>query len=340
MADIRLICVREDVALAEALAEAFDAAGYSIDETPSDPGLDAAGAGVLLWSQAAIKTPAFRNAAQGAIDSGKAVIANFTGSRLPPVVRTSPVFDLKGWDGDPDDPRLDALSHAVENLVSATPAETVAPASSPVRMPAQPVSPREELAYADEAVKAEAEETAEDASDLSHIRVETPAARSRAVASMLAAVVVLGAGLATAGYYGRHLIMPTFARFINAITPRSAPRPAPEIAPETATVPLPRNFTPIETLPTPNTTLATPSGTPTAFTAIPTATATTSHPPPPVVHHTPPRRHTPPAHTTMRPRTLHTQPSTHQRTPPPVTSWDRHAPASAPPKPSAGGPPE
>src|SRR5262249_56531923 len=78
------------------------------------------------------------HAAQAAIDSGKAVIANTTGAGLPPIVRASPVFDLAGWSGDPDAPVLDQLAHAVEELAARAAA---APASAPPQPAPAPPPP-------------------------------------------------------------------------------------------------------------------------------------------------------------------------------------------------------
>src|SRR5262249_47927907 len=140
---LRIICVGDDVVLAEALAEAFSAAGFSIDEQGSDATLAHVSAGLLLWSKAAIRTPAFRSAAQAAIDSGKAVIAHVTGAALPPIVRASPVFDLSRWNGDPEAPVLDQIAQAVEQLVSAKPAPAPpeqAPPPAPEQTPAAQTS--------------------------------------------------------------------------------------------------------------------------------------------------------------------------------------------------------
>ncbi|MEQ1492329.1 MAG: hypothetical protein ABL932_17435 [Terricaulis sp.] len=60
MADVLIVCVREDEPQAKALADMFEAAGFSIGGAPnSDGALRSSGAGVVVWSQASIRSRPF-----------------------------------------------------------------------------------------------------------------------------------------------------------------------------------------------------------------------------------------------------------------------------------------
>ena len=64
MADVLIVCVREDEPQAKALADMFEAAGFSIGGAPnSDGALRSSGAGVVVWSQASIRSRPFLDAA-------------------------------------------------------------------------------------------------------------------------------------------------------------------------------------------------------------------------------------------------------------------------------------
>jgi len=119
MADVLFVFVREDAARAQALAALFAAADHEVGDGPVDnAALELCGAGVVLWSRAAIGSKPFLAAAQRALDSGKGVVASL--GQPPPawVVGNAPTFDLSGWTGDPDDERLDPLFMAVDYRVA------------------------------------------------------------------------------------------------------------------------------------------------------------------------------------------------------------------------------
>jgi outer membrane biosynthesis protein TonB len=143
MADVLIVCVREDEPQAKALANMFEAAGFSIGGAPSnDAALRSSGAGVVVWSQASIRSRPFLDAAQRVINSGKAVVASLIEPPPPSSIGDSPAFDLSRWDGDPNDPSLDSLFFAVDRMVntaraavSASPAQPPAPAYEPPPAP-------------------------------------------------------------------------------------------------------------------------------------------------------------------------------------------------------------
>ncbi len=119
MADVLIVCVREDEPQAKALADMFEAAGFSIGGAPSSDGaLRSSGAGVVVWSQASIRSRPFLDAAQRVINANKAVVASLIEPPPPSSIGESPAFDLSRWDGDPNDPALDPLFFAVDRMVN------------------------------------------------------------------------------------------------------------------------------------------------------------------------------------------------------------------------------
>jgi protein TonB len=131
MADVLIVCVREDEPKAKALAEMFEAAGFSIGGAPSsDAALRSSGAGLVVWSQASIRSRPFLDASQRVINAEKAVVASLIEPPPPSSIGDSPVFDLSRWNGDPNDPALDPLFFAVDRMVNAARAQVSA---APVR---------------------------------------------------------------------------------------------------------------------------------------------------------------------------------------------------------------
>ncbi len=120
MADVLIVCVREDEPQAKALAEMFEAAGFSIGGAPSSDGaLRSSGAGLVVWSQASIRSRPFLDAAQRVINANKAVVASLIDPPPPSSIGDALAFDLSRWDGDPNDPALDPLFFAVDRMVNA-----------------------------------------------------------------------------------------------------------------------------------------------------------------------------------------------------------------------------
>lgn len=139
MADVLIVCVREDEPQAKALAEMFEAAGFSIGGAPSsDAALRSSGAGVIVWSQASIRSRPFLDAAQRVINAGKAVVASLIEPPPPSSIGDAPAFDLSQWPGDPDDPGLDPLFFAVDRMVTSARAAVGAPAAQPAPAPFDP----------------------------------------------------------------------------------------------------------------------------------------------------------------------------------------------------------
>lgn len=139
MADVLIVCVREDEPQAKALADMFEAAGFTIGGAPSgDAALRSSGAGVVVWSQASIRSRPFLDAAQRVINANKAVVASLIEPPPPSSIGDALAFDLSRWSGDPDDPSLDPLFFAVDRMVNAARAAVGAPAAEPAPQAFEP----------------------------------------------------------------------------------------------------------------------------------------------------------------------------------------------------------
>ncbi|MGE0046670.1 MAG: hypothetical protein AB7T08_13020, partial [Hyphomonadaceae bacterium] len=119
MADVLIVCVREDEPLAKAFADMFERAGLHVGGAPGAEDLRACGAALVVWSQASIRSRAFLDAAQRAVNAGKAVVACLIAPPPAASINHAPAFDLSHWQGDPDDPALDPLFFAVDRMVAA-----------------------------------------------------------------------------------------------------------------------------------------------------------------------------------------------------------------------------
>lgn len=132
MADVLIVCVREDELQAKALADMFERAGFTVGGAPaSDGALRSTGAGVIVWSQASIRSRPFLDAAQRVIDAEKAVVASLIDPPPPDSIGDAPAFALNGWTGDPEDPALDPLFFAVDRMVNSQRASVGATPTQP-----------------------------------------------------------------------------------------------------------------------------------------------------------------------------------------------------------------
>src|SRR5262249_14211787 len=143
MADVLIVCVREDEPQAKGLAEMFEAAGFTIGGAPSsDAALRSSGAGVVVWSQASIRSRPFLDAAQRVINADKAVVASLIEPPPPSSIGDAPAFDLSMWRGDPNDSALDPLFFAVDRMVNSQRASVGAPEPDEDEPPPLPRSMR------------------------------------------------------------------------------------------------------------------------------------------------------------------------------------------------------
>jgi protein TonB len=139
MADVLIVCVREDEPQAKALADMFEAAGFSIGGAPTNDGaLRSSGAGVIVWSRSSIRSRPFLDAAQRVVNAGKGVVASLIEPPPPSSVGDSATFDLSSWNGDAEDPQLDPLFFAVDRMVNNARAAVGAPAAEPAPQSFEP----------------------------------------------------------------------------------------------------------------------------------------------------------------------------------------------------------
>jgi hypothetical protein len=109
----------------------FERAGLHVGGAPGAPDdMRSCGAALVVWSQASIRSRAFLDAAQRAVNAGKAVVACLIAPPPPASINHAPAFDLSQWTGDPDDPVLDPLFFAVDRMVAA--ARAAAGVAAPV----------------------------------------------------------------------------------------------------------------------------------------------------------------------------------------------------------------
>lgn len=121
MTDVILICVRSDLACAEALGSVLQAHGLRVgDATAQDYG-----AALILWSEAAGESEAFLRAARKVIASGDAMIASLCECEIPQG-DDLPMFDISHWRGDPDDAVIEPLKHALRAKRQARPGPVLA----------------------------------------------------------------------------------------------------------------------------------------------------------------------------------------------------------------------
>ncbi|MEZ5970633.1 MAG: hypothetical protein R3C31_02340 [Hyphomonadaceae bacterium] len=104
MAGVVFVFVREDSSEVEALAEAFEDAGYSITSG------NRADLYVVVWSRSALRSEILRAAAQDVLRTGCAVVAALFAPPTRGEASGAPIIDLSQWDGVD----LDALAPLLE----------------------------------------------------------------------------------------------------------------------------------------------------------------------------------------------------------------------------------
>lgn len=116
MADVLMVCVREDVACAEQLADIFDARGLSIGD---DRDIEEGGVGLVLISPAALRCTAFIEAAERVLNAGEAIAVRVDTAINEDALGDVAVFDLSDWDGAEEDSVAQALVAEIERLRAA-----------------------------------------------------------------------------------------------------------------------------------------------------------------------------------------------------------------------------
>lgn len=127
MADVLLVCVREDVVFAQELADELDARNYSVGDNRALPG---AGVGLVVISRAALKSPAFVDAAESVLNACDCVIVCLDMTLPAEAVGDVKVFEV--WDGADEGAVSDALAeverlHALQLVLDAPGAAPEAP---------------------------------------------------------------------------------------------------------------------------------------------------------------------------------------------------------------------
>jgi hypothetical protein len=117
MADVHFICMRDASARVERLARLMEARGWSIGGPP-DNDLIALGAaaGLVVWSDAAIRSRPFLTAAQRL--AGKGLILRLVDAPLPDSLRFWPAIDLLDWTSEPDDLALAPVLTGIADIMS------------------------------------------------------------------------------------------------------------------------------------------------------------------------------------------------------------------------------
>jgi hypothetical protein len=125
MAGVVFVFVREDASEVETLAEALDEAGHAIT------GSENAELCVVVWSRRALRSAAFRAAADNALRTGRAIVAALFAAPTRDDVFGAPVVDLSQWDGvDPS--ALDPLFMAADDMLHPIEVKVIALPSRPV----------------------------------------------------------------------------------------------------------------------------------------------------------------------------------------------------------------
>ncbi|MFZ4121700.1 MAG: TonB family protein [Caulobacterales bacterium] len=116
MSRVLFLSVERDAAAIAPLAEVFARAKFSVGiASPDAPPPVHDGAWVIVWSQSAIRSRTFLEAAHVVASGGRSVMACLI---PPPPAGSFPtaMFDLSLWDGDPEDPSIDPLFFHIEKL--------------------------------------------------------------------------------------------------------------------------------------------------------------------------------------------------------------------------------
>ena len=124
MTDVFISYKREDKAYAKVLAERLTRRGldvwWDVDLLPGDRFTDEvmavikrANLAVVLWSERSVQSHWVRAEARSALDRGILIPARLDDAELPLPFNDVHTFDLRGWRGEPDDPRLAAFVDVV-----------------------------------------------------------------------------------------------------------------------------------------------------------------------------------------------------------------------------------
>ena len=117
MADISLVCMREDAYKADQLAGALERYGFSVCRSASVfENFQGYGAVIVLLSPGAARSDLVMATAQRAIDYGKLIPVFVNLCRLPDRLAGVALHDLSQWDGAEDDRVVQAIAYHAQRL--------------------------------------------------------------------------------------------------------------------------------------------------------------------------------------------------------------------------------
>ena len=117
MADISLVCMREDGYRADQLASALERYGFSVCRSASVfEDFHGYGAVIVLLSPGAARSELVMGTAQRAMDYGKLIPVFVNLCRLPDRLSGVALHDLSAWDGAEDDHVVQAIAYHAQRL--------------------------------------------------------------------------------------------------------------------------------------------------------------------------------------------------------------------------------
>lgn len=117
MADISLVCMREDAYKADQLAGALERYGFSVCRSASVfEDFQGYGAVIVLLSPGAARSDLVMGTAQRAMDYGKLIPVFVNLCRLPDRLAGVALHDLSSWDGAEDDRVVQAIAYHAQRL--------------------------------------------------------------------------------------------------------------------------------------------------------------------------------------------------------------------------------
>lgn len=117
MADISLVCMREDAYKADQLAGALERYGFSVCRSASVfEDFQGYGAVIVLLSPGAARSDLVMGTAQRAMDYGKLIPVFVNLCRLPDRLAGVALHDLSQWDGAEDDRVVQAIAYHAQRL--------------------------------------------------------------------------------------------------------------------------------------------------------------------------------------------------------------------------------
>ncbi|MDX2235765.1 MAG: hypothetical protein NW200_14795 [Hyphomonadaceae bacterium] len=139
MADVSLVCVREDAWKADLLSEALERYGFTVCRSASVfEDFQGYAAVIVLFSPGAARSDLVMQTASRAMDWGKLIPVFVNLCRLPDCLSGVALHDLSAWDGRGEDAVVKAIAYHAQRLSGAAGKPVLAPPV--VRAPAPPLA--------------------------------------------------------------------------------------------------------------------------------------------------------------------------------------------------------